>query len=91
MRYLDEDIMNLTSENKRLKTKEDREKLKQLKEDIFNPEIKLETTIRKYFKFTQNLTVSQKGIAYLNDTCREVSKHIRKKLNKKDEYEVGEF
>jgi len=31
-----------------------------------------------------------RNIAYKNDTCKEVNKHIRKKLNKTDEYEVGE-
>jgi hypothetical protein len=31
-----------------------------------------------------------KNIAYKNDTCKEVSKHIRKQINKKSEYEVGE-
>jgi hypothetical protein len=35
------------TENKRLKTEEDRKKLKQLKEDVFNENIKLETTIQK--------------------------------------------
>jgi hypothetical protein len=27
----------------------------------------------------------------MNDTCKEVSKHIRKQLNKTKEYEVGEI
>ena len=31
-----------------------------------------------------------KNIAYKNDTSKEVNKHIRKLLNKTDEYEVGE-
>ena len=79
------------TENKRLKTEKDRKKLKQLKEDIFNEDIPLETTVKKYFDLTQSLTLSKKGIAYLNDTCKEVSKHIRKQLNKTKEYEVGEI
>ena len=49
------------------------------------------TTIKKYFKFTTDITHSCKNIAYKNDTCNEVSKHLRKKLNKQNEYEIGEI
>jgi len=48
------------------------------------------TTIRKYFKFTTDITQSRKNLAYKNDTSNEVSKHLRKKLNKQNEYEIGE-
>ena len=40
---------------------------------------------------TKGITQSRKNIAYKNDTCAEVSKHLRKKLNKQNEYEVGEI
>ena len=77
-------------ENKRLKTQEDRDKLEQIYNGIFNPTIELETTMKKYFKLTKSLPKSNKGIAYMNDTCENVSKHTRKSLNKTSEYEKGE-
>jgi hypothetical protein len=78
------------NENKRLKTKEDRERLEQIYSDIFDPNITLKKTIKKYFKFTKEHTTSNKAIAYKNDTCSNVSKHIRKQLGKQKEYEAGE-
>ena len=39
---------------------------------------------------TDKHTTSNKAIAYKNDTCYTVSRHIRKRLNKQKEYEVGE-
>ena len=66
-------------ENKRLKSEEDKIRLKQLKNEIFDERIDLITTIKKHFKFTTDITKSFKNIAYKNDTCAEVNKHIRKK------------
>ena len=77
-------------ENKRLKTKEDRDKLEQIFNDIFNPNVSLKKTVKRHFKFTKEHTTSNKAIAYKNDTCSNVSKHIRKQLGKQKEYEVGE-
>ena len=48
-------------------------------------------TIKNYFKFTTNITQSENNIAYMNDTCKAVAKHLRKLQYKQDEYEVGEF
>jgi hypothetical protein len=48
-------------------------------------------TIRKYFESTGEVTKSLKNIAYMNDTCKDVAKHIRKLQCKNTEYEVGEF
>jgi ATP-dependent exoDNAse (exonuclease V) alpha subunit len=79
------------NENKRLKSDADKEKLKQIKKDIFNKSIPLAETIKKYFKFTTNITNSEHNIAYMNDTCKTVSKHIRKLKNKEADYEVGEM
>ena len=42
------------------------------------------------FKFTKDISKSNKNIAYLNKTCSNVAEKIRKKLNKTSEYEVGE-
>ena len=65
--------------------------MKQIKADIFNKTIPLINTIQKYFKFTTNITQSENNIAYMNDTCKEVAKHIRNLQYKQDAYEVGEF
>ena len=46
----------ILEENKRLKTKEDKERLKQIKEDIFNEKkIDISTTMKKYFKTIKKL------------------------------------
>jgi hypothetical protein len=79
------------TENKRLKTQEQKEQLKQIKSDIFNTDIPVMNTIEKYFKFTQDITNSTNNIAYMNDTCKAVAEHIRTMLNKTDDYEVGEY
>ena len=77
-------------ERKRLKTREHKQKLKQLKQDLFNEDIPVMETITKYFKFTNDMTNSLENIAYENKTCKSVSNTIRQKLGKKDDYEVGE-
>ena len=69
-------------QNKRLKTLEDQQKLKTIKEDIFNKGKGIIATLKQHFKFTKDITQSFKNIAYKNDTCTEVNKHIRKKINK---------
>ena len=57
--------------NKRLRTQEDKETLRQFKADIFNEDIPTSRTINKYFKFaTEVNTVS--NIAYKNSTCEGV-------------------
>ncbi len=35
-------------------------------------------TIKKYFESTGEITQSLKNIAYMNDTCKDVVKHLRK-------------
>ena len=45
---------------------------------------------KKYIKFTNDISKSNKNIAYLNKTCASVADKIRKKLNKTSDYEVGE-
>ena len=37
-------------------------------------------TINKYFKTTGEVTKSLKNIAFMNDTCNDVAKHIRKPM-----------
>ena len=75
---------------KRVKSDEDKMKLKQLKDDVFNEAIPLMDTITKYFKFTDDMSRSNQDIAYKNKTCCNVAKEIRGTLNKTSEYEVGE-
>ena len=67
-------------ENKRLKTDTDKNMLKQIKSDIFNENIPTMHTINKYFKTTGEVTKSLKNIAFMNDTCNDVAKHIRKPM-----------
>ena len=64
------------TENKRLNTKEDKHKLKQLKLDIFNKSIPIKNTIKKYFKFVDDIT-TEYNIAFKNETCSSVSKTVR--------------
>ena len=47
-------------ENKRLKLDSDKQKLKNVKTELFNNDIPAETTIRKHFKFTTTVTQSRK-------------------------------
>ena len=64
---------------------------KKLKEDIFNKNIPVLDTIKKFgFRGTGDITKSLKHIAYMNDTCLEVSKQVRKQLCRKLDYEKGE-
>ena len=77
-------------ECKRLKTKEDKEKLSNIYDDIFINNVKPKELMERYFKYTKVISLNKNNIAYLNDTCKEVSKEIRKTENRTAEYEVGE-
>ena len=78
-------------ENKRLKDPRDKEILRQLKKDIFDESIPIETTIKKYFKLVKEWSTVY-NIAYRNSTCGSVSKVVRERILKKvDPYEVGEI
>ena len=76
-------------ENKRLKTDEDKQTLKQFKQDIFNERIPIIRTIKKYFKFVNEIT-TENNIAYKNTTCQQVASYVRKLQRKKSDYEIGE-
>ena len=75
---------------KRLKSEEDKQKLSDIYNDIFVNKLSIIKIINKYFKYTDDITASNHNIAYLNNTCKEVSKRIREFQNKKNEYEIGE-
>ena len=80
----------LLKECKRLNTQEDKDKLHNIKHDIFENKISVHELIKKYFKYTDDITSSGFNIAFLNNTCKNVSSEIRKKQNRVDEYECGE-
>ena len=75
---------------KRLRKEEDRKKIENIYNDIFENNIKVRELIEKYFKYTSDMNLNENNVAYLNDTCKEVANQIRKKQNRKGEYEVGE-
>ena len=75
---------------KRLNTQEDRDKLFNIKTDIFENKLSVKKIIEKYFSYTDDVTASPNNIAFLNDTCRNVSNEIRKSHNKSGEYQIGE-
>eukprot|EP00438_Fugacium_kawagutii_P006184 Skav207472 [mRNA] locus=scaffold3545:496284:499559:- [translate_table: standard] len=75
---------------KRLHTDKDREKLNNIKIDIFVNKLSVKQIIEKYFSYTDDITSSPNNIAFLNDTCKNVSNAIRKLENRKGEYCVGE-
>jgi len=76
-------------ENKRLTKHEDRQKLKHIKEDVFNERLTVRQIIQKWFKLTKKVS-TKFNIAYKNKTCQEVSEKVRRMLGKREEYEVGE-
>ena len=69
--------------NKRLKTDEQRNKLKQLKEDIFNSNIPIIDVLKKYkFKTVSyiNDVKTKNNICYFNYRVDSVNKHIHKQI-----------
>ena len=77
-------------ENKRLKNIEDKDILRRFKRDIFDESIPILETIRKYFRFSDQV-VAEKNIAYKNTTCKRESEMVRKKHKKREEYQCGEI
>ena len=77
-------------ENKRLKNPEDKLRLKNIKNDILGTEISLADIIQKYNLKTTKEIITEDNIAYTNNTCKYVSKKVRKMLGMKKEFEVGE-
>jgi hypothetical protein len=73
-------------ECKRLKTEEDRQKLKAVKHLIHNTDTPYKEVISKDFKWTDEIKLFDNNIAYRNETCKKVSKKIREMKNIDDEY-----
>ena len=65
-------------------------KLDQFPLELFDNSNVVENTLRKYFKFMNNIETF-KHIAYRNETCKIVSDAMRKKLGKSGDYEVDEI
>ena len=51
----------------------------------------VEEWILKHFKMTKDVMQSENNIAYTNMRCQAVSTEVRRRLGKKDKYEVGEM
>jgi hypothetical protein len=76
--------------NKRFKNVEDMKRLNEIKQ-MLKSGCDINKIIKKYFKYTDNINESENNIAYENKTCKAVSSAIRNKLNKVDDYEIGEI
>jgi len=68
--------------NKRLKTKEDQELLKQIKKDVFNMNIDISTTMKKYFNTIRSYKdlKTTKNISFFNFRAEKVNKVLQKKM-----------
>ena len=76
---------------KRLHTDEDRDKLQNIKQDIFVNKKSIDGLVKKYgFRYTDDIASSPFNIAFLNNTCNNVSSKIRDMENRTSEYELGE-
>ena len=75
--------------NKRLKSEEDCQKLESFFEEIFDESIPPEVTVEKYFPIVHN-SETDFNIAYYNATCERIAEKTRKRMGKRDAYEVGE-
>ena len=68
--------------NKRLKTKEDQELLKQIKKDIFNVKMDISTTMKKYFKTIRSYRdlKTTKNISFFNFRSEKINKVLQKRM-----------
>ena len=68
-----------------------RKTLDMMYNDMWLHKLSLSECVHTYFNTTDDITASQKNIAYTNMRCLAVSNAIRKSLGKTDKYEVGEI
>ena len=68
-----------------------RKKLNEMYDDWFVKEMDIEEWILKHHKMTRDVMTSENNIAYTNMRCQAVSSEVRRRLGKKDKYEVGEM
>ena len=72
------------TENKRLKSKNDKDTLKRLKRDVFDDRNTVGNTIKKYCKTTTDINTTY-NISDNNATCHNVSEEVRTRLLQKSE------
>ena len=68
-----------------------RKKLDEMYDDWWVKKMDVEEWILKHFKMTRDVMTSENNIAYTNMRCQAVSAEVRRRLDKKDKYEVGEM
>ena len=68
-----------------------RKTLDEIYDDWWMNKMDVEEWILKHFKMTKNVMQSDNNIAYTNMRCQAVSTEVRRRLGKKDKYEVGEM
>ena len=68
-----------------------RKKLNEMYDDWWAKEMDVEEWILKHHKMTRDVMTSENNIAYTNMRCQAVSSEVRRRLGKKDKYEVGEM
>ena len=71
---------------KKLHKDEGREKLRNIKHNIFVNNMSADELAKIYFRFTDDLTASPFAIAFLNNTCKTESCEIRKMENRTEEF-----
>ena len=68
-----------------------RKKLDEMYHDWWVKKMDVYDWILRHFKFTRDVMQSENNIAYTNMRCQAVSSEVRRRLDKKDKYEVGEM
>ena len=68
-----------------------RKKLDEIYNDFWERDMDMQQWIEKHFRYTKDVMLSENNIAYTNIRCQAVANEIRRRLNKKDKYEVGEI
>ena len=74
--------MIFLKENKRLKSEEDKVKLKNMKYDLLKTNMSVIDIINKYKLKTTDKIITEDNIAYTNSKCNQVSQQVRKMLGK---------
>ena len=69
---------------------EDRKRLNEIYDDLWVRQMPIKEWIMKHFQLTNDVMNSDHNIAYTNTRCQAVSNEIRKRLGKKDKYEIDE-
>ena len=67
-----------------------REMINDMYDDCWVHQLPIADMVAKYFETTDDIMASEHNIAYTNARCVDVSNEVRKRLGKKDKYEIGE-